>query len=182
MQWWCAALGAPWVWRWRPYPGVWLFIALLGLAYWRLAGRGATRGQRLCFGAGLLVLWSALDWPLGALGGGYLASVHMVQFLLIGIALAMFFLILVALAEHMGFATAYILASSTVVVINTLYCAAIMHKLTVSALVGAVLTAIYGILYLILRAEDFALLGGTLLLVVALTVTMYFTRRIHETD
>jgi putative membrane protein len=85
MQWWCAALGAPWVWRWRPYPGVWLFIALLGLAYWRLAGRGATRGQRLCFGAGLLVLWSALDWPLGALGGGYLASVHMVQFLLIAL-------------------------------------------------------------------------------------------------
>jgi inner membrane protein len=108
-------------------------------------------------------------------------KLSLVQFLLIGIALAMFFLILVALAEHMGFATAYILASSTVVVINTLYCAAIMRRLTASTLVGAVLAAIYGILYLILRAEDFALLGGTLLLVVALTVTMYFTRRIHET-
>jgi inner membrane protein len=47
-------------------------------------------------------------------------------------------------------------------------------------LVSAVLSAIYGVLYLILKAEDFALLGGTLLLVVALTVTMYFTRRIHQ--
>jgi len=104
----------------------------------------------------------------------------LVQFLLIGIALAIFFLILVALAEHMGFATAYILASSTVVVINTLYCAAILPRRSISIVVGAVLTAIYGILYTILRAEDFALLGGTLLLVVALIVTMYFTRRIHE--
>jgi len=104
----------------------------------------------------------------------------LVQFLLIGVALAMFFLILVALAEHMGFSTAYVLASSTVVVINTLYCAAILPRRAISVLVGGVLTAIYGILYTILKAEDFALLGGTLLLVVALTVTMYFTRRIHE--
>jgi inner membrane protein len=104
----------------------------------------------------------------------------LVQFLLIGVALAMFFLILIALAEHMGFTTAYLLASSTVVAINTLYCAAILKRTSISAIVGAVLTAIYGILYLILRAEDFALLGGTLLLVVALIVTMFFTRRIHQ--
>jgi len=104
----------------------------------------------------------------------------LVQFLLIGVALAMFFLILIALAEHMGFTTAYLLASSTVVLINTLYCAAILRRTSISAIVGAVLTAIYGILYLILQAEDFALLGGTLLLVVALTVTMFFTRKIHE--
>ncbi len=112
----------------------------------------------------------------------YVANVRLslVQFLLIGVALAMFFLILIALAEHMGFTTAYLLASSTVVLINTLYCAAILKRTSISAIVGAVLTAIYGILYLILQAEDFALLGGTLLLVVALTVTMFFTRRIHE--
>jgi putative membrane protein len=85
VQWWCAALGAPWVWRWRPYPGVWLFIALLGFAYWQLGRGEATRGERLRFAVGLLVLWSALDWPLGALGGGYLASIHMVQFLLIAL-------------------------------------------------------------------------------------------------
>jgi len=107
-------------------------------------------------------------------------KLSLVQFSLIGVALAMFFLMLVALAEHIGFTTAYILASSTVVVINTLYCAAILPRRTISALVGGVLTAIYAILYTILKAEDFALLGGTLLLVVALVVTMYFTRRIHE--
>ena len=104
----------------------------------------------------------------------------LVQFLLIGVGLALFFLILVALAEHIGFTTAYLLASSTVVVINTLYCAAILASRKRSAVVGAVLAVIYGILFLILKAEDFALLGGTLLLVAALIVTMYFTRRIHD--
>jgi len=104
----------------------------------------------------------------------------LVQFLLIGVALTMFFLILVALAEHIGFTTAYLLASATVVVINTLYCGAILERSSTSAVVGAVLAAIYGVLFLILKAEDFALLGGTVLLLVALMVTMYFTRRVHE--
>jgi inner membrane protein len=103
----------------------------------------------------------------------------LVQFLLVGVALAMFFLMLVALAEHLGFSLAYVLASSIVVVINTLYCGAILRRRMTAALVGVVLSAIYGVLYTILKAEDFALLGGTLLLLVALVVTMYFTRRIH---
>ncbi|MEN8164029.1 MAG: cell envelope integrity protein CreD [Acidobacteriota bacterium] len=106
----------------------------------------------------------------------------LVQYLLIGVALAMFFLILIALAEHIGFAIAYILASAAVVVINTLYCAAILPRRSLAAAVGVVLTAIYGILFTILKAEDFALLGGTLLLVVALSVTMYFTRRMHSAE
>ena len=107
-------------------------------------------------------------------------KLSLVQFLLIGVALALFFLILVALAEHLGFAVAYLLASATVVAINTLYCAAILPRRSTALLVGGVLAAIYGVLYTILKAEDFALLGGTLLLVVALSITMYLTRRIHE--
>jgi len=104
---------------------------------------------------------------------------RLVQFALIGMALAMFFLTLVALAEHVGFGVAYLLASATVVVINTLYTAAILRRRSTAVLVGGVLTAIYGILYTILEAEDFALLGGTALLLTALAVTMYFTRRIN---
>ena len=108
------------------------------------------------------------------------AKLSLVQYLLIGAALALFFLILIALAEHMGFGVAYLLASATVVVINTLYCAAILPRRSLATAIGGVLTAIYCVLYTILKAEDFALLGGTLLLLVALAVTMYFTRRIHE--
>ena len=108
------------------------------------------------------------------------ARLSLVQYLLIGVALALFFLILIALAEHMGFAPAYLLASFTVVAINTLYCAAILPRRSTAVLVGGVLTAIYGVLFTILKAEDFALLGGTVLLVIALSVTMYVTRRIHQ--
>lgn len=86
MQWWCAAQGIPWTWEWRPYPGVWLFVALLLAGYVALVRRfGASRGERIRYASGLLTLWVALDWPVGALGAGYLASVHMVQFLLIAL-------------------------------------------------------------------------------------------------
>ncbi len=108
------------------------------------------------------------------------SRLSLVQYLLIGVALAMFFLILIALAEHMGFGVAYFLASAAVVGINTLYCGAILPRRSLALAVGGVLAAIYGILYTILRAEDYALLGGTLLLLVALTVTMFFTRRINR--
>lgn len=108
------------------------------------------------------------------------SRLRLVQYLLVGIALALFFLILIALAEHLGFGVAYLLAAAVVVVLNTLYCAAILGRAGTAAVVGAVLTAIYGVLYLILEAEDFALLGGAALLVVALATTMWFTRRLRE--
>ncbi|MDX1394470.1 MAG: cytochrome c oxidase assembly protein [Gemmatimonadota bacterium] len=87
MQWWCAAQGVAWTWTWTPYPGVWLFVGLLAAMYiWRLGGREATGGRRASYAIGVLLLWIALDWPVGALGSGYLASVHMVQFLLIALS------------------------------------------------------------------------------------------------
>jgi len=86
VQWWCSAQDVAWSWSWRPYPGVWVFVGLLLLVYLRLPGSGATTGRRrTAYGVGLLTLWIALDWPVGALGAGYLASVHMVQFLLISL-------------------------------------------------------------------------------------------------
>lgn len=88
MQWWCAARAGPWEWTWTPYPGVWLFLlALVGgraLLLRRTDGSAATRRSWI-FVAGVVALWLALDWPLGPLGAGYLASAHMVQFLLIAL-------------------------------------------------------------------------------------------------
>jgi cytochrome c oxidase assembly factor CtaG len=92
MKWWCSASSVAWTWSWRPYPGVWLFILLVLYSVWqwnRVAARNAGRPApplHPLFVLGLLVLWVALDWPLGALGSGYLASAHMLQFLLIALA------------------------------------------------------------------------------------------------
>jgi putative membrane protein len=89
MTWWCSATKLPWDWAPRAYPGVWAAMAAL-IAGYVLARRRLTSAERaaddprrpLAFAAGVLALWVASDWPLGALGSGYLASAHMVQYLL----------------------------------------------------------------------------------------------------
>jgi putative membrane protein len=79
VQWWCSAEGEAWSWSWRAYPGVWLFILALAAGHALLV----PSGRRRWFWGGLLLLWVALDWPIGLLGSGYLASVHTLQLLLI---------------------------------------------------------------------------------------------------
>lgn len=90
MNWWCSATNAPWDWSWRAYPGVWIAVALLGLSYFRWRRRderaaGLRWGGRrtASFAIGWLLVWVALDWPVGALGGGYLVSAHTFQWLLL---------------------------------------------------------------------------------------------------
>ncbi len=83
LQWWCSARGVSWSWDWQPYPGVWIFVGSLATAYWWLTQAPASPARRLAGITGLLSVWIALDWPVGALGAGYLASVHAVQFLLL---------------------------------------------------------------------------------------------------
>jgi putative membrane protein len=89
MQWWCAARDVAWDWAWRPYPGVWLFLLVLVALYAKMRRTGSADPaprRTAAFATGMLLLWAALDWPIGALGAGYLASAHMVQFLLIALA------------------------------------------------------------------------------------------------
>lgn len=97
MRWWCsAANGAAWTWAWQPYVGAWLLVLVLMGSYLlslaRLTrhgtgpkGQAASRAQVMSFTFGVLALWLAIDWPIGALGAGYLVSVHTIQFLLIAL-------------------------------------------------------------------------------------------------
>jgi putative membrane protein len=85
IQWWCTAQQRPFTWRWIPYPGIWLAIALPTIWYLVATARSdqpTTRRQRIQFLTGMAILWLATDWPLGTLGAGYLASAHMAQSLL----------------------------------------------------------------------------------------------------
>lgn len=91
MSWWCAAVERPWDWTWRPYVGVWIFCGLFiaGWIYlWRRRGEHPTRRANLQFAGAIAFLWIASDWPVGALGGGYLSSVHMLQFMMYTLAAA----------------------------------------------------------------------------------------------
>lgn len=86
MQWWCSATGQPWTWEWKAYPGVWLFVTVLALSYWGASRRAAvapTRQQSAWFLTGVASIWVALDWPIGALGAGYLASFHAITYILL---------------------------------------------------------------------------------------------------
>jgi hypothetical protein len=90
VTWWCSATGQPWEWAWRAYPGVWLLVLLLGAGGWRVLARKARRAGRepdkrrlAAYLGGVVAVWLALDWPVGALGAGYLLSAHTVQYLLL---------------------------------------------------------------------------------------------------
>lgn len=94
MQWWCSARTVAWDWTWQAYPGVWLFVLLIALLFARVHRRtGSSVRDRVWFALGLWLLWLALDWPIGALGAGYLASVHMLQYLLIALLAPAFLLL-----------------------------------------------------------------------------------------
>ena len=86
MQFWCSASSKAWEWSWTAYPGVWMLVALVAFAELRLTRGAAVTSRQRAFGwAGVLVIWLALDWPLGPLGAGYLASAHAFQFLLVAL-------------------------------------------------------------------------------------------------
>ncbi len=89
MQWWCAATGEPWSWSWQWYPGVHLAILALAVG-WYLLGSAQAWSSRPWgwFLTAEVALLATLDWPIGKLGAGYLASVHTLQFLLLTLLVA----------------------------------------------------------------------------------------------
>jgi len=86
---WCSARDVAWTWSWQAYPGVWAFVVTVGFlvrAFRPIATDPMTVARRWRAFAGLsglLLLWISLDWPVGPLGAGYLASVDAVQFIVL---------------------------------------------------------------------------------------------------
>ncbi len=106
-------------------------------------------------------------------------AIHPVQYALVGLALAMFFLLLTALSEHIDFAAAYAAASAACVGLITAYLVRVLKSARIAAAFGATLGALYAMLYALLKAEDYALLGGALLLFGLLAAVMLATRRVE---
>jgi inner membrane protein len=105
-------------------------------------------------------------------------AVHPVQYALVGLALAIFFLLLTALSEHIAFAQAYAIAAAACVGLITLYLVRVLRSLLIGCGLGAALGGLYGMLYVLLQAEDYSLLGGTLLLFALLAAVMLATRKV----
>ncbi len=105
-------------------------------------------------------------------------AIHPIQYALVGLALAMFFLLLTALSEHIDFALAYAVATGACVGLISGYLMRVLRSVRLALAFGAALTALYAMLYALLKAEDYSLLGGSLLLFGLLAVVMIATRRI----
>jgi inner membrane protein len=103
---------------------------------------------------------------------------HAVHYLLVGFALCLFYLLLLALAEHLGLGLAYLLAAGATAGLVTLYARAVLAGWSRAAVLGAALAGLYAWLYTLLRAEDYALLLGAGGLFAVLALVMFLTRRL----
>lgn len=105
-------------------------------------------------------------------------TVHPVQYLLIGAAMAVFFLLLLSLSEHIAFVRAYVLAALACVALLTVYAKAVLGGWRRALPMAGGLCVLYGVLYLVLQSEQHALLAGSLLVFAVLAGVMLLTRHV----
>ena len=104
--------------------------------------------------------------------------VHPVQYLLVGSALCGFFLLLISLSEHLGFATAYVIAASACVTLLAFYASHILGSVKRGLPFALAIGALYGLLYVLLQLEQTALVVGSIALFAVLALVMICTRHV----
>lgn len=105
--------------------------------------------------------------------------IHPIQYLLVGLALCVFYVLLLSLSEHFSFAWAYAAATFGTVGLISFYVSVVLKKKTRVLLMSALLSGLYAFLYVLLQLEDFALLIGALGLFTMLASVMFLTRKIN---
>ena len=105
-------------------------------------------------------------------------AIHPIQYGLVGIALAMFYLLLTALSEHIAFDLAYVIASAACIGLLAFYVSFVLKSALRGMGFGTLLGALYGALYVLLRSEDHSLVLGSALLFGLLTAVMAGTRKV----
>ncbi len=105
--------------------------------------------------------------------------IHPVQYLLVGFAITLFYLLLLAFAEYIPFDGAYALAAVAILGLVTLYARAVFGEWRLAGLVGGLLALFYGYFYVLLQMEAYALLFGSLGLLVTLAAVMYLSRKVN---
>lgn len=106
-------------------------------------------------------------------------EVHPFQYILIGLALCLFYTLLVSISEHANFDIAYIISSTSVIAMIGLYARSILNSLKQTTVLVLILCLTYTFVYITLHAQDYALLIGSIGLTAILAFTMYITRNIN---
>lgn len=104
--------------------------------------------------------------------------VHPVQYFLIGLAIIIFYTLLLSISEQINFGVAYLISAGAIISLITGYANAIMRNRYLTLMVGGILVILYAYLYILLQIEDYALLMGSVGLFGVLCAIMYFTRKI----
>ncbi|WP_182333799.1 cell envelope integrity protein CreD [Stenotrophomonas acidaminiphila] len=108
--------------------------------------------------------------------------IHPLQYLLVGLALAIFFLLLLSLSEHIAFWQAYLVSAVACIGLQGFYLSGVLRSWRHGLGFATLLTLLYGVLYLLLASENNALLMGSLLLFGILAAIMWLTRKVDWYD
>lgn len=109
-------------------------------------------------------------------------TIHILQYLVAGVAVMLFYVLLLSLAEQVAFAAAYAAAGIVIVVMLVAYVNAILRRSRLTCALGGMLVLMYGFFYVVLQCEDYALLVGSAGLVLIVGAVMYFTRDLHQVE
>lgn len=105
-------------------------------------------------------------------------NIHIFQYSMIGLALIMFYTLLISITEHSSFTLAYVVAGVSVIVLISLYSISILKNKKFPAFIGISLSFLYTFIFVIIQMEDYALLTGSIGLFLILAAVMYFSRKI----
>ncbi|GAB4044189.1 cell envelope integrity protein CreD [Spirosoma litoris] len=104
--------------------------------------------------------------------------IHPIQYLLVGFAICLFYLLLLSFSEHISFDWAYLIGSVIILSLITAYVRYVFRNVRLTVLFSVVLALLYGFFYSLLQLEDYSLLLGSLGLLLILSSIMYLTRHV----
>lgn len=105
--------------------------------------------------------------------------IHPIRYFLVGIALIIFYTLLLSVSEVIGFELAYLAAALAVVILITLYSKNFLKKWSLTGFMFLILSSLYGFLYFVIQLQDYSLLAGSIGLFIILAILMYFSRKIN---
>ena len=105
--------------------------------------------------------------------------IHPIQYIIVGLALCVFYTLLVALSEHIPFKYSYLISSVSIISMITLYAQSISKNLKLTYIIGLILIMLYLFIYSIIQMQDYALLMGSFGLFLVLATIMYLSRKIN---
>ncbi|MDE5419629.1 cell envelope integrity protein CreD [Labilibaculum sp. DW002] len=106
-------------------------------------------------------------------------KIHPFQYALVGLALCLFYILLISISEHSNFNIAYLISASLTSLMILLYAKSVFKSNKFTGVLSATVLGIYGFLFVTLQLADYALLMGSIGLALILGITMYFTRNIN---